>query len=95
MNVMQKAILECEQEWSQNRKLVELKGKDVRHRIPKGLPYFFVRFNWKDGFAHVIEDEQLFPKDFAQVRASLTFSCFRIILPNDLISSWYFIFFLG
>ncbi|CAG0879170.1 unnamed protein product [Darwinula stevensoni] len=61
-----KAILECEQEWSQNRKLVDLKGKDVRHRIPKGLPYFFVRFNWKDGFAHVIEDERLFPQNFAQ-----------------------------
>jgi len=34
--------------------------------VPKGLPYFSVDFGLDDGFAHVIEDEQLFPKNFAQ-----------------------------
>lgn len=61
-----KAIMECEGEWAQNKKLVELKGRDVRRAIPKGLPYFFVDFAMMDGYAHVIEDEQTFPRYFAQ-----------------------------
>lgn len=61
-----KAIMECEGEWAQNKKLVELKGRDVRRAIPKGLPYFFVDFAMNDGYAHVIEDEQTFPRYFAQ-----------------------------
>ncbi|MPC53198.1 CWF19-like protein 2 [Portunus trituberculatus] len=62
-----KAIMECEREWAQNKKLVELKGRDVRHAVPKGLPYFFVDFAMDAGFAHVIEDEREFPNNFAQV----------------------------
>lgn len=61
-----KAIMECEREWAQNKKLVELKGRDVRRAVPKGLPYFFVDFAMDAGFAHVIEDEQEFPNNFAQ-----------------------------
>lgn len=61
-----KAILESETEWAQNKKLVDLNGRDVRKAIPKGLPYFSVNFGLEGGFAHVIEDEQLFPKYFAQ-----------------------------
>lgn len=61
-----KAIMECEREWAQNKKLVELKGRDVRRAVPKGLPYFFVDFAMDAGFAHVIEDEQDFPNNFAQ-----------------------------
>lgn len=64
----QKAIMECEHEWAQNKKLVDLKGRDVRRAVPKGLPYFFVDFAMDAGFAHVIEDEQEFPNNFAQVR---------------------------
>ena len=59
--------MECEREWAQNKKLVELKGRDVRRGVPKGLPYFFVDFAMDAGFAHVIEDEQDFPNNFAQV----------------------------
>nr|CAD7410868.1 unnamed protein product [Timema poppensis] len=62
-----KAILECEMEWSTNKKLVDLAGKDVRRAIPKGLPYFSVDFGLQSGFAHVIEEEKLFPRNFAQV----------------------------
>ncbi|XP_034949207.1 CWF19-like protein 2 [Chelonus insularis] len=61
-----KALLECEMEWSTNKKVVELNKKDIRQAIPKGLPYFAVEFGDQGGFAHVIEDEQLFPRNFAQ-----------------------------
>jgi hypothetical protein len=64
---LQKAILECETEWTTNKKLVDLSGKDVRRAVPKGLPYFSVDFGLDSGFAHVIEDEKMFPKNFAQV----------------------------
>ncbi|XP_015594629.1 CWF19-like protein 2 isoform X2 [Cephus cinctus] len=61
-----KALLECEMEWSTNKKVVDLSGRDVRRAIPKGLPYFAVDFGMQGGFAHVIEDERLFPRNFAQ-----------------------------
>ena len=61
-----KAILECETEWATNKKLVDLKGRDVRRAIPKGLPYFTVDFGLDSGFAHVVEDEKMFPRNFAQ-----------------------------
>lgn len=61
-----KAIDESEMEWSTNKKLVSLAGRDVRKAIPKGLPYFSVSFGMKEGYAHVIEDEKMFPQNFAQ-----------------------------
>lgn len=54
-------------EWSNNKKLVDLRGRDVRRAVPKGLPYFSVDFGMDSGFAHVIENERLFPQNFAQV----------------------------
>lgn len=62
-----KALLECEAEWSMNKKVVDLKGKNIRKGVPKGLPYFWIDFGMDPGFAHVIEDQQLFPKNFAEV----------------------------
>ncbi|OXA45176.1 hypothetical protein Fcan01_19975 [Folsomia candida] len=62
-----KAIQECETEWSQNKKVVDLKHRDIRKAVPKGLPYFSVEFGDDScGFAHVIEDEKYFPVNFAQ-----------------------------
>lgn len=61
-----KALLECEAEWSMNKKVVDLKGKNIRKGVPKGLPYFWIDFGMDSGFAHVIEDQQLFPKTFAE-----------------------------
>ena len=61
-----KAIQECESEWAMNKKVVSLKEKDIRRSVPKGLPYFHVDFGLNDGYAHVIEDEEIFPKNFAQ-----------------------------
>ncbi|CAG9761763.1 unnamed protein product [Ceutorhynchus assimilis] len=61
-----KAIDESEYEWSENKKLVSLKGRNIRKAIPKELPYFSVSFGLEEGFAHVIETENLFPRNFAQ-----------------------------
>lgn len=62
-----KAIQESEAEWATNKQLVSLKDRDVRRAIPKGLPYFWVNFGMDNGFAHVIEDQNQFPSNFAQV----------------------------
>lgn len=61
-----KALLECEAEWSMNKKVVDLKGTNIRKAVPKGLPYFWIDFGMDPGFAHVIEDQHLFPKTFAE-----------------------------
>jgi len=60
----QKAIQECESEWSDNKKLVKLKEKNIARNIPKGLPYFHVDFGLDIGFAHVIEEEEVWNKRF-------------------------------
>ncbi|XP_004520434.1 CWF19-like protein 2 homolog [Ceratitis capitata] len=62
-----KAVEESEHEWSVNKQLVSLSsaGKGLRNCIPKGLPYFWVNFGMDTGFAHVIEDENRFPQNFA------------------------------
>lgn len=62
-----KAIEESEREWSVNKQLVSLRNKGLRSSIPKGLPYFWVNFGMDSGFAHVIEDQDRFPSNFAQV----------------------------
>jgi len=54
-------------EWATNVKLVNLAGKGLRKAIPTGLPYIAVNFGDDDGFAHVIEDENAFPPNIAQV----------------------------
>lgn len=69
-----KAILESEEEWSTNKQLIDLKGRDVRRAVPKGLPYFWVKFGMQDGFGHVIEDQAQFPPYFAQVNSELGMS---------------------
>ncbi|XP_001355505.3 CWF19-like protein 2 homolog [Drosophila pseudoobscura] len=61
-----KAIEESEQEWCINKQLVSLRNKSLRAVIPKGLPYVWVHFGMDSGFAHVIEDEDRFPANFAQ-----------------------------
>ena len=62
----QKAIQECESEWALNKKLVKIDQNGIRRAVPKGLPYFHIDFGLQNGFAHVIEDELEFPKNFAQ-----------------------------
>ncbi|XP_069825854.1 CWF19-like protein 2 isoform X2 [Dendropsophus ebraccatus] len=61
-----KAIMESDEEWSMNKKLIDLSMKDVRRAVPKGLPYFSVDFGLQGGFAHVIEDHNKFPHYFGK-----------------------------
>lgn len=61
-----KAIEESEHEWCVNKQLVSLRNKSLRSSIPKGLPYFWVNFGMDTGFAHVIEEQERFPVNFAQ-----------------------------
>ena len=61
-----KAILECDEEWAQNRKLVDTQKKGLRGSVPAGLPYFSVDFGLDNGFAHVIEDADKFPRYFGR-----------------------------
>jgi hypothetical protein len=32
--------------------------------VPPGFPYFYVQFGYSAGFAHVIDDEGKFDRDF-------------------------------
>ncbi|XP_074535957.1 CWF19-like protein 2 [Halichoeres trimaculatus] len=61
-----KAIMECDEEWAMNKKVVDLSSKDIRQAVPRGLPYFAVDFGLQGGFAHVIENEQKFPHYFGK-----------------------------
>ncbi|KAK2519051.1 Cwf19l2 [Columba guinea] len=61
-----KAIMESDEEWSVNKKLIDLSSRDVRKSVPKGLPYFSVDFGLQGGFAHVIEDQYKFPHYFGK-----------------------------
>ncbi|CAL9683876.1 unnamed protein product [Knipowitschia caucasica] len=61
-----KAIMECDEEWAMNKKVVDLSSKDIRQAVPRGLPYFAVDFGMQGGFAHVIENEQKFPHYFGK-----------------------------
>jgi hypothetical protein len=60
-----KAIQESEKS-TLNKKLVEIKAdKSIRQSIPRGMAYFWVDFG-TTGMAHVIEDQESFPSNFAQ-----------------------------
>lgn len=61
-----KAIMESDEEWSMNKKLIDLSSKDIRKSVPRGLPYFSVDFGLQGGFAHVIEDQYKFPHYFGK-----------------------------
>ena len=59
-----KAILDCDLEWAQNKKLIDTRHKTLFKSVPKGLSYFSVEFGKDGGFAHVIEEERLFKPYF-------------------------------
>ena len=59
-----KAIMDCDVEWAQNKKLVDTRKRSLRKSVPQGLPYFSVEFGTDGGFAHVIEEESLFKRYF-------------------------------
>ncbi|XXQ35993.1 Cwf19-like C-terminal domain-containing protein [Plasmodiophora brassicae] len=63
-----KALLESDEEWSSHKKvIVTSRCRGIRSAIPGGFPYFHVEFgDDRSGFAHVIEDESKFSKDFGR-----------------------------
>ena len=61
-----KAIMECDEEWAQNKKLVDTSKKGLRNSVPPGFPYFSVDFGTSGGYAHVIEDKAKFPHYFGK-----------------------------
>lgn len=50
-----------------NKKIINLEHKDIRQAIPNGLSYFMVEFETNKGYVHIIEDEHMFSKNFAEV----------------------------
>jgi hypothetical protein len=67
LNISQKAITESESEWAQHKKLIDTRVKGLKRSVPKGFPYFAVEFSDGGGFAHVIEDEKSWKRDFGRV----------------------------
>ncbi|XP_029458306.1 CWF19-like protein 2 isoform X2 [Rhinatrema bivittatum] len=61
-----KAIMESDEEWSMNKKLIDLSSRDIRKSVPKGLPYFSVNFGLQGGYAHIIEEKHKFPHYFGK-----------------------------
>lgn len=58
-------LMEVDEQWATHKKLISTKGRPLRACVPKNFPYFFVE--WGDegeGYAHIIEDKEQFPKDF-------------------------------
>lgn len=62
-----KGLLDADEEWSQHKKVIDTAGKGIRRSVPKGFPYFNVEFGCSGGgFAHVVEDETKFPRNFGR-----------------------------
>lgn len=61
-----KAIIESDEEWAQHAKLFDTTGKGLARSVPKGFPFFHVEFGLDRGFAHVVENEELFPHHFGR-----------------------------
>eukprot|EP01080_Neovahlkampfia_damariscottae_P007335 gene7335-11654_t len=61
-----KAIMDSDSEWSQNKKLIDTRGRGITKSVPKDFPYFHVEFTLSGGFAHVIEDWTKFPYFFGR-----------------------------
>lgn len=61
-----KALQESDQEWSDNKKVIDTSKKGVRGSLPVGLPFFYVEFGTDGGYGHIIEDNSKFPHYFGK-----------------------------
>jgi diadenosine tetraphosphate (Ap4A) HIT family hydrolase len=60
------SILAADEEWSQNKKLINTGIKGFRRSLVKQIPYFHVWFGLDEGYGHVVENEDLFPRLFGR-----------------------------
>jgi len=63
---IKKAILESDEQWSVNKKLIDTRQKGLWRSVPKNFPFFSAEFGNGGGFAHVIEDEAMFKPDWGK-----------------------------
>lgn len=61
-----KEILESEKKWADNPKLISTTKKGLNGSIPDNFAYFHVSFGDGEGFAHLIENERKFKRDFGR-----------------------------
>lgn len=62
-----KALQECDVEWSQHKRVLDttVEGSGgLRRAVPRNFPFIYVDFRLDQGFAHVVEDEELVPPSF-------------------------------
>jgi hypothetical protein len=60
-------LLNADEEWSQHKKIIDTTNKGIRRSVPKNFPYFHVEFGLTGGgFAHIVEDEEKFPRNFGR-----------------------------
>lgn len=60
------ALDQADEEWSQHKKIISLtRERPLRHAVPPNFAYFAVEW-MGGGYAHVIEDEALFKRDFGE-----------------------------
>lgn len=60
------AILACDEEWSQHKKLIDTSDRGFRYSLVKNLPYFHVWYGLDKGYGHVIENSAKFPHWFGK-----------------------------
>ncbi|KAI8622763.1 CwfJ C-terminus 2-domain-containing protein-like protein [Chytriomyces sp. MP71] len=60
------ALMACEEEWSQHRKVIDTAKSGFRRSMVKNLPYFHVWFEPNKGYGHVIEDSAEWPEWFGR-----------------------------
>lgn len=60
------AIMGCDEEWSQHKKLIDTSQRGFRYSLVKNLPYFHVWYGLDKGYGHVIENSSKFPHWFGK-----------------------------
>jgi hypothetical protein len=73
--ILRREIDSAESEWSQHhaKRLIDTTDSGLNSCIPSNFPYFHVEFGYKNGYVHVIDDEESWDRRFGRsVLASLS-----------------------
>nr|CCA26191.1 conserved hypothetical protein [Albugo laibachii Nc14] len=59
-------LLQAAEEWATHSKILLIEGtaKNFRRVVPSRMPYFYVEWDIGKGYAHIIENESKFPRQF-------------------------------